>query len=199
MRKHDKNDVRISIEEINKMLNIDSFNDLSLDVIDLAYEEAQNRVKALAATIDLIQDRMMTLLGWFTAAEISLIGVLVGLVSTKSPSPLPLTLDIYGVVALGAILVYLVRHGLYGTEVVEAGDTPKHFLDPEIVETLKEVKSAQDQKKRVKIMYLSMLQEAAMVNAKTNNRLVDVYRRVMWVVLGASLFGMILLVFMLVF
>ena len=193
MAKRNKKNERISIQEIDDMLNIKSFYDLSPDVIDLAYAEAKDKVVSLAATIDLIQERMMTLVGWFSAAEISLVGVLVSLVASGDPSPLSLCLNIYGVVAIGAILIYLVSCGLYGTEVIEAGDTPDHFLHSEIVEKLKGVERKEDQLQHTKIMYLSMFQEAAMINKRTNDRLVRVYRTVVWFVLGASAIGAFLL------
>ena len=184
---------RISIDEINKMLDIYSFYNLSPGVIDLAYEEAKDRVVALAANIDLVQERMMILLGWFAAAEISLVGVLVGLVSSGSASPISFWMCLYGIVALGAILVYMVSRGLYGTEVIEAGDTPDHFLHSEIVEKLNGLEKKEDQQFYLKIWYLSMFQEAAIVNTRTNNRLVHVYRTIMWFVLSAVALGAILL------
>lgn len=196
MTKRNKKNERISISEINDMLDIYSFYDLSPDVIDLAYAEAKDKVVSLAATIDLIQERMMTLVGWFSAAEISLVGVLVSLVASDSTSILSLCLNVYGVLAIGAILCYLVSSGLYGTEVIEAGDTPSHFLDPEIVEKLKKIEKKEEQLYYTKLWYLSMFQEAIMVNTRTNNRLVRVYRTVVWSVLGAAGVGGVMLLFL---
>lgn len=184
---------RITIAEIDKMIGSDSFYDLSPDVIDLAYAEARDRVVALASNIDLVQGRMMTLAGWLSAAEISLVGVLVGLVASDSSSPVPFWMCLFGLVSLLSIIVYLVGNGLYGTEVIEAGDTPNHFLHSEIVDKLKAIEKKEDQLFHVKIWYLSMFQEAAMVNTSTNNRLVRVYRRVLLFTFIAVAVGAILL------
>ncbi len=190
--RHNKNE-RITIAEIDKMIGSDSFHGLSPDVIDLAYAEARDRVVALASNIDLVQGRMMTLAGWLSAAEISLVGVLVGLVSSGSHSPVSFWMCLFGVVSLLAIIVYLVGGGLYGTEVIEAGDTPDHFLHSEIIEKLKSIEKKEDQLFHVKIWYLSMFQEAAMVNTSTNDRLVRVYRRVLLLTLFAVVAGAIFL------
>lgn len=190
--RHNKNE-RITIAEIDKMIGADSFHGLSPDVIDLAYAEARDRVVTLASNIDLVQGRMMTLAGWLSAAEISLVGVLVGLVSSGSPSPVSFWMCLFGVVSLLAIIVYLVGGGLYGTEVIEAGDTPDHFLHSEIVDKLKSIEKKEDQLFHVKIWYLSMFQEAAMVNTSTNDRLVRVYRKVLSLTLIAVAAGAILL------
>jgi len=192
MVKQKNKNARIPIKEIDKKLNIDSFYDLSPDVIDLAYEEAKDRVVALASGIDLIQERMMTLLGWLSAAEISLVGVLVGLV-VGSAGCVPFWMCLYGVVFLGAIIFYLVSHGLYGTEVIVAGDMPDNILDSETVEKLKALVNKNEQQFYLKIRYLSLFQEAAQVNMNTNNRLVHVYRNVMWSVLAAVAVGAVLL------
>lgn len=184
---------RISISEIEKMLGADSFYDLSPEVIDLAYEEARARVIALASNIDMIQGRMMTLAGWFSAAEISLVGVFIGLVSSTASNLVSFWMCLYGVVSLGAIIIYLVSYGLCQTEVIEAGDTPKHFLDSEVVEKLKAIERKEDQLFHIKVLYLSMFQEAAMVNKETNDSLVCVYRRVLKYTLIAVATGATLL------
>lgn len=174
-------------------IDVENYYGLSQDVIDLAYEEAEKKVVSIADTIKLIQDRLMTMLGWLSAAEISLVGVLVGIVSSGSPSPISLWLVSYGVVALGAILIYMVSSGLYGTPVIVSGDEPSHFLDPEIVDQLKKAENKELQIYYIKAWYLRGLQKAITINRRTNMRLVRVHRTVMWSILCAAVLGVILL------
>lgn len=174
-------------------IDVEEYYGLSQDVIDLAYEEAEKKVVSIADMIDLIQDRLMTMLGWLSAAEISLIGVLVGIVSSGSPGPISLWLVIYGVVALGAILIYMISSGLYGTPIIVSGDEPSHFLDPEIVNQLKKAENKELQIYYIKAWYLRGLQKAITINRRTNMLLVRVHRTVMRSVLCAAAIGAILL------
>ena len=149
---------------------------LEADVIDLAYNEGKEQLASTLSSIDSIQGKNITFLGWLLALEASLVGVLVSQFSSEGYSVLSVIMNIYGVLALSVPALILVYGSLYRVEVYTPGDYPSHFLDTAVLDSLKKVPE-KFHVQFIKGWKLREIQEMCEHNAGTLARLVKNYRR----------------------
>jgi len=148
---------------------------LEADVINLAYDEGKEQLASTLSSIDSIQSKIITFLGWLLALEASLVGVLVSQFASEEYSALSLIMNVYGVLALSAPALILVYGSLYRVEVYTPGDYPSHFLDAAILDSLKNVEGKYHIQ-FIKGWKLTEIQFMCEYNAKTLSRLIKKYR-----------------------
>lgn len=149
---------------------------LEADVIDLAYNEGKEQLASTLSSIDSIQSKIITFLGWLLALEASLVGVLVSQFASEGYSVLSVVMNIYGVLALSVPALILVYGSLYRVEVFTPGDYPSHFLDTAVLDSLKKVPE-KFHIQFIKGWKLREIQEMCEHNASTLDRLIKSYRR----------------------
>ena len=84
---------------MRKYFEIDS-KEFPPKLVDLAYEEARAALRNDFDAIAKTQQQVQTFLGWYLAAIVSLIGILVGTLASQEGSLLVMLMTAYGIVAL---------------------------------------------------------------------------------------------------
>lgn len=145
------------------------------DLVDLAYDEGKQYLESDLSSIAKTQQHVQTFLGWYLAAIVSLIGILVGLLSSAHPSTLALVMTAYGIVALSIPAFLLWKGALYHTTVYSSGAYPEHFLSKEILDWLEKFPVEKWVYYR-KVQYLKDLQTMHEKNEELSKRIKKYYR-----------------------
>lgn len=174
------------------------FAKLDPEVVDFAYSEGRLQVASTVDSIDKIQEKIATILGWLITAEVSLIGVLVSQLAGDCPELLPLIMNIYGVIVLAIAIVYLVRKTYYKVEIITPGEPPAMILRQDVLECL-EVAKTKEKSRYLKAWYLRDLQKAYSFDYKVLGRLAKGYRNTVKILAWTFVFGIILLLALFLF
>lgn len=150
-------------------------NRLTPEVIDLAYDEGNKRLEYITAKIAETLTLVQTILGWYIAADISLIGILAGQVTGTHRSATAVALTCYGIVFISAAAFCFWRGALFNVSTYGPGATPVHFLSEETVGWLEQFRD-KDWVTCKKYQCLLDLQESINRNTEISLRIRRCYR-----------------------
>ncbi len=165
---------------------------LTPEIIDLAYEAGKKKLEFSTKTISNTMGTVQTFLGWYVAADISLIGILAGLVATPSHSTLSLAFTCYGIVFVSVVIFCFWKGSMYNVTSYGPGSSPADFLTPETVDWLDYYKDKEWVTCK-KYQELIRLQDCANRNLRIALRIRKCYRIGVWISLSAAAFACIIL------
>ena len=165
---------------------------LTPEIIDLAYEAGKKKLEFSTKTISNTMGIVQTFLGWYVAADISLIGILAGLVATPSHSMLSLAFTCYGIVFVSVVIFCFWKGSMYNVTSYGPGSSPADFLTLETVNWLDNYKD-KDWIVCKKYQELIRLQDCANRNLRIALRIRKCYRIGVQISLWAAAFACIIL------
>ncbi len=165
---------------------------LTPEIIDLAYETGKRKLEFSTQTISRTMGIVQTFLGWYVAADISLIGILAGLVAAPSHSGLLLMFTCYGIVFISVIIFFFWRGSIYNVTSYGPGSTPADFLTKETVDWLNGYKD-KDWVVCKKYQELIRFQDCANRNLRIALRIRKYYRAGVLISLYAAAFACFIL------
>ncbi len=165
---------------------------LTPEIIDLAYEAGKKKLEFSTKTISNTMGIVQTFLGWYVAADISLIGILAGLVATPSHSTLSLAFTCYGIVFVSVVIFCFWKGSMYNVTSYGPGFAPADFLTKETVDWLDNYKD-KDWIVCKKYQELIRLQDCANRNLRIALRIRKCYRSGVQISLWAAAFACIIL------
>jgi hypothetical protein len=165
---------------------------LDADTVRDLIHEANQQVANLSDACQNVLSRCTTFLGWAIAAFTALCAALVSVVAAGDPSPITLTMYIYGVVAVALVIAVLLAGPLTGSTDYGPGGEPSNILRDDVVHNLEGYGKKQTQ---IYILgwHLIELQWKINYNAKANEKLVFWYRTSILLFVGAVAIGFLLL------
>lgn len=189
MFKHKENTAKQVFEEKTFDIPMDR---LTPEIINLAYEAGKRKLEFSTQTISHTMGIVQTFLGWYVAADISLIGILAGLVAASAPSTLSLSLTCYGIVFISVVIICFWKGSMYNVTSYGPGSAPADFLTLETVDWLDNYK---DKNWVVckKYQELIRLQDCANRNLRIALRIRKCYRIGVNISLWAAAFACIIL------
>lgn len=165
---------------------------LTPEIIDLAYDEGRRRLEYTTAKIAETLTLVQTILGWYIAADISLIGILAGQVTGTHPSPAAIALTSYGIVFISAAALCFWRGALFNVSTYGPGAAPVNFLSEETVGWLEQFHD-KDWVTCKKYQCLLDLQESINRNTKISLRVRRCYRTGVNISLAAAAVACVIL------
>lgn len=108
---------------------------LTTKIVDLAYEEGIRRLESQVAALARTKQLVQTILGWYVAAGISLVGILVGQIASGG-SGFTIIMATYGTVVVAVSAWRFWNGSLFDTVTYEPGVEPAEFLNDEAVDWL---------------------------------------------------------------
>lgn len=108
---------------------------LTARIVDMAYEEGIRRLESQVAALARTKQLVQTILGWYVAAGISLVGILVGQIASGG-SGFTIIMATYGTVVVAVSAWRFWNGSLFDTVTYEPGVEPAEFLNDEAVDWL---------------------------------------------------------------
>lgn len=161
-------------------------------LVDLAYEEARAALRNDFDSIAKTQQQVQTFLGWYLAAIVSLIGILVGTLARQEGSLFVILMTVYGIVALSIPAAQMWFGVLYNVTVYPEGGEPSVILSEEALDWLNGYPKGEQAHFR-KLAYLVDLDERHKKNSDLRRRMCTAYRVGLTMTIVGIAFGLILL------
>ncbi len=182
---------------MRKYFEIDS-KEFPSKLVDLAYEEARAALRNDFDAIAKTQQQVQTFLGWYLAAIVSLIGILVGTLASQEGSLLVMLMTAYGIVALSVPAAQMWFGVLYNVTVYPEGGEPSVLLSEEALDWLDGYPKGEQAHFR-KLAYLVDLDERHKKNTELRRRMCSAYRVGLTMTLAGIALGLVLLIGLCIF
>ena len=177
---------------MKKYYELDS-KEFPAKLVDLAYEEARAALRNDFDSIAKTQQQVQTFLGWYLAAIISLIGILVGTLASQEGSLLVTLMTSYGIIALSVPAAQMWFGVLYNVTVHPEGGEPSVILSEEALKWLDGYPKGEQAHFR-KLAYLVDLDERHKKNSELRRRMCSAYRIGLTMTIVGIAIGLVLLI-----
>ena len=177
---------------MKKYYELDS-KEFPAKLVDLAYEEARAALRNDFDSIAKTQQQVQTFLGWYLAAIISLIGILVGTLASQEGSLLVTLMTSYGIIALSVPAAQMWFGVLYNVTVHPEGGEPSVILSEEALKWLDGYPKGEQAHFR-KLAYLVDLDERHKKNSELRRRMCSAYRIGLTMPIVGIAIGLVLLI-----